>query len=81
VTDGALCLASVVVDGLVAICDRPSGHQPATLHYDLELDLPWSQGSFGRPVRAVLGATERREAEDAYRSARRWIDEAERGTG
>ena len=80
-TDGALCLASVVVEGLVAICDRPSGHQPATLHYDVELDCPWVSPGFGRPVRAVLGAAERREAEEAYRAARRWIDEAERGTG
>ena len=54
-TDGVFCLASAVVDGLVAICDRPEGHQPATVHYDVELDRAWASADFGRPARAALG--------------------------
>lgn len=76
-----LCLVSAVVEGLVAICDRPSGHRPATLHYDVELNRAWTSVDFGRPVRAALGEAERREAEAAYRENRRRADEAELETG
>jgi hypothetical protein len=74
------CLSSAVVDGLVAICDRPEGHQPANLHYDVELDRAWTSVDFGRPTRAVLGEAGRREAEEAYWGGRRGADEAEAGT-
>lgn len=76
-----LCLSSAVVDGLVAICDRPSGHRPATVHYDVELSRAWASADFGKPVRAALGEAERREAEAAYWHNRRRADEAELGTG
>ena len=75
-----LCLASAVVDGLVAICDRPEDHRPAKIHYDVHLDLAWTSAEFGRPVRAALGEAERREAEDAYWQNRRTADEAGLGT-
>jgi hypothetical protein len=68
VTDGPPCLASAVVDGLVAICDRP-GHRPPTPHYDVELDCAWASDGFRRQTRADLGEAERREAEDAYWAA------------
>jgi hypothetical protein len=76
-----LCLSSAVVEGLVAICDRPFGHRPATLHYDVELDRAWKSVDFGRPARAALGEAERREAEEAYWQGRRRADEADLGTG
>lgn len=75
-----LCLRSAVVGGLVAICDRPGGHEPATLHYDVELDCAWASAGFEGPVRAVLGEAGRREAEDAYWQSRRAADEIEMGT-
>jgi hypothetical protein len=71
-----LCLASAVVDGLVAICDRPEDHRPAKIHYAVHLDLAWTSAEFGRPVRAALGEAERREAGDAYRRHRRDAGEA-----
>lgn len=76
-----LCLVSAVVEGLVAICDRPSGHRPETVHYDVELNRAWAAAEFGGPVRAALGEAERREAEAAYWNSRRAADEADRGTG
>jgi hypothetical protein len=75
-----LCLASAVVGGLVAICDRPEDHQPVTVHYDVELDRAWASVDFGRPAGAALGEAERREAEDAYWQNRRAADEADLGT-
>jgi hypothetical protein len=75
------CLSSAVVGGLVAICDRPDGHQPANIHYDVELNRAWKSADFEGPVRAVLGEAERREAEEAYWQSRRRADEADLGTG
>jgi hypothetical protein len=75
-----LCLASAVVGGLVAICDRPA-HEADPVHYDVELNRAWAPADFGKPTRAVLGEAARREAETAYWENRRGADEAGLGTG